>query len=364
MPDKKRIWFTIASLVFWSLVAMLNLSQTYLSSYVRGWEFKWSEQFIYASGWLLWAAYTPIIIYAVRRIPLAERSYGTVILKNAVIGLGFASLHCLLEIVGQYVLWSLLFDQGAEISQFYGAFFYKFHVNFFIYLFVAGSAYVIDYFRKSKALEIERSQLESQLTQAQLASLKMQLHPHFLFNTHHAIIGLLLKNENKKAAKMLTRLSDLLRITLESNGQQMATIKKEIEVLEVYLDLHKMRFGDRLKVDMQVDDQVGDYIIPNLLLQPLVENAIKHGIAKDSTASLITIEIRLKQDQLHICVADDGPGAIEPVSYGVGLQNTASRLGQLYPEQFEMRITNRKPKGFQVDITIPASSKNAIAHEH
>ena len=240
---------------------------------------------------------------------------------------------------------------------------YNLHVNLLVYGALVGAWHARNYYTKYRERELEASrlalvtsQLEAQLTRAQLQALKMQLHPHFLFNTHHAILALMLKHENETAIKMLTRFSDLLRLTLDNTGDQTVSLKQELEFLHCYLEIQKMRFQDRLRVHMDIDPQVLSAQVPNLILQPLVENAIQHGIASHSSAGLIEVTALRENDRLKLEVCDDGPGLPEDLAAlkeGIGLSNTRARLTELYGDAYHFDLSNRTATGLRVTIKIP-----------
>ncbi len=215
--------------------------------------------------------------------------------------------------------------------------------------------YAVDYYRRFKEEEIHASGLETQLAQAQLQALKMQLHPHFLFNTLNAVSTLVRTNKNEAATDMIAGLSDLLRLTLESSGAQEVTLKQELEFLERYLEIEQIRFGDRLRVRMDIEPGTLHARVPNLLLQPLVENAIRHGIAPRAEAGLIEIRAVREDDILRLHVRDDGPGLPEGdrVHNGVGLSNTIARLERLYGSAQRVTLANAEDGGALITLELP-----------
>ena len=194
--------------------------------------------------------------------------------------------------------------------------------------------------------QLRTVQLEAQLSQAQLHALKMQLHPHFLFNTLHSISALLNKDP-QASRKMITRLGDFLRLTLENSGAQEVTLQKEMEFLTCYLEIERIRFQDRLVTQMDLGEETLDAKVPNLILQPIVENAIRHAIAPRSTPGLIEIEAKQEGTKLRIQVRDNGPGISEHrtsdsvFTKGLGLTNTSTRLEQLYGAAHLFDLSNR-----------------------
>jgi Histidine kinase/Histidine kinase-, DNA gyrase B-, and HSP90-like ATPase len=197
-------------------------------------------------------------------------------------------------------------------------------------------------------------QLQSRLAQAQLQALKLQLHPHFLFNTLNAITALVHRDPSR-AERMVTGLSELLRLSLGTVSEQEVPLSRELEMLEYYVDIQQVRFNDRLTVHLDVAAELQRALVPNLILQPLVENAIKHGIAPRAAAGRIDVEVRRDGDRLALGVRDDGVGELNPAARreGVGLANTRARLASLYGSAHAFTAGPRAEGGFQVSITIP-----------
>jgi sensor histidine kinase YesM len=209
--------------------------------------------------------------------------------------------------------------------------------------------------RLAAQLELERSRLETSLRQAQLDALRMQLNPHFLFNTLQTI-SVLMMDDTVSANRMLVRLSDLLRSTLRSSVHSHTMLQDEIAFLRAYLEIEQIRFADRLRVEWHIEAPAEQASIPTLLLQPLVENSIRHGIARMATPGTITISAEVAGDVLQLSVADTGPGLSgergDEVGHGIGLSNTQNRLKQLYPEH-TMEIIAGPAGGFEVRIAFP-----------
>jgi LytS/YehU family sensor histidine kinase len=194
--------------------------------------------------------------------------------------------------------------------------------------------------------------------QAQLKMLRYQLNPHFLFNTLNAISTLILVEENKTANSMVTKLSEFLRYSLDKDPMKKVTLETEIQALQLYLAIEKVRFEDRLHLDFQIADECQNALVPSMILQPLAENAIKHAIAVQEQGGKITITIRRFADDLLIEVADDGPGAeiIDGNLHresGVGLVNTRERLQALYCGKFSLVVSHNQPSGVKVNIRMP-----------
>jgi signal transduction histidine kinase len=223
------------------------------------------------------------------------------------------------------------------------------------YLFLIGLAFALAYRRESEARALNTSQLETRLVEAQLQALQRQLHPHFLFNTLNTVSGLIRTDPNA-ADTMIDRLGDLLRMTLHKSGIQEVSLKEELDVLGKYVEIERTRFGDRLTIDMRVQPETLDAQVPSLVLQPLVENAIRHGIAPNARPGCIAVHADRDDDELVLQVLDNGdglpPDRLMALNRGVGLDNTRARLEHLYRDRFEFTFTNLE-RGFCVTIRIP-----------
>jgi len=214
---------------------------------------------------------------------------------------------------------------------------------------------------QASQLQARASELESRLARSQLNALEMQLQPHFLFNTHHAIQALIIKGETQDAARMLGRLSDMLRLSLQRTSNQEVTLAQELELLDLYLSIQQVRFKDRLRVTRRIDPACLGAVIPNLLLQPLVENAVLHGIAPHSSAGQLHLEAIRRDHRLLLSVCDDGPGLAEGGSYteGIGLGNTRARLERLYGQDFELDFNDAELGGLCVTVGLPYLEKES-----
>lgn len=218
---------------------------------------------------------------------------------------------------------------------------------------------VIDYYERYQAGELRASQLQTQLAQAQLQALRMQLQPHFLFNTLNSISALQL-TDVQAANTMTARLGDFLRLTLDNAGTQEVSLRQEMEFLGCYLEIERVRFQDRMQVTVKVDSAALDVNVPNLILQPIVENSIKYAVLMRAASGHIQIRARRDNGRLRIEVQDDGPGLQLPRNSnkatrgGVGLTNTEARLRQLYGGNHRFELANAPGGGFIVTLEIPA----------
>ena len=212
----------------------------------------------------------------------------------------------------------------------------------------------VNYYRDTQERAMKESRLQAALVSARLDSLRDQLHPHFLFNTLHAVSALMAEDV-PAARRMMRRLSELLRVTLEE-GPHEVTLEDEIGILEMYVGIQKIRFGDRLAVDYRIQPEAKTVLVPRLLLQPLVENAIKHGTGTHGRQGRITVAGDLADGRLVLSVADNGPGfpvGAGPRSHGIGLSNTAARLEHLYGDHFSLELRNSDEGGAMIVITVP-----------
>lgn len=231
-------------------------------------------------------------------------------------------------------------------------------VDFIFYFLTVASYIAFEYQRNSNEKEKLILQLETRLAQAQLQALRMQLHPHFLFNTMNSISTLILKSEIQKANSMLVSFSEFLRITLEENGSQVVPLEKELLFIESYLEVEKIRFQDKLNVEMKINPSTRNIKVPNLILQPLIENAIKYAVAPKKSNGFVSITTKLNDDKLLILIKDNGPGINDdfPIDYkgkGIGIKNTKERLNKLYGNQASINFENIKDGGLLITLKIP-----------
>jgi LytS/YehU family sensor histidine kinase len=227
-------------------------------------------------------------------------------------------------------------------------------------LFLAWSTlyFAIKYYRVFQDMRESALKSAAMAHEAQLKMLRYQLNPHFLFNTLNAISTLILEKDNELANRMVTRLSSFLRYSLDNDPMQKITLQQELNALQLYLDIEKVRFEDRLNLEVDVSDEAEQAMIPSLLLQPLIENAIKYGIARSEEGGTLRIAAKVFAGDLLIQLSDDGPGCnLEqgqlPNSKGVGLRNTRERLAELYGHEHGFRLSKTEPHGLTISIRIP-----------
>jgi signal transduction histidine kinase len=335
----------------WTLYGVLTANQNVLFMAVMGRE---RETFTDVLPWALstawlWAMYTPLIVWLSRRLRIERRYWRS----RVMVHVGFCiALHAV-DVSIDRVLRPYVTDFPAQ--PWLATFLYQFDVNLFSYFVIVAITHAMNYYQWYRERRLWSAQLESQLARAQLQILKLQLQPHFLFNTLNAISEL--AHENADAAdRMITRLGELLRQSLEHAGTQEVTLKQELELLKAYLDIEQTRFGDRLSIETKIMPEALEARIPNLLLQPLVENAIRHGAGSRMSAGCVVICARKQGAQLQIQIKDNGnglpPGA-GSVRAGLGLRNTRERLQQLYGGAHQFELRNAEHGGAVVRIAIP-----------
>ena len=360
VPMWQRRWARLAIIWgIWTFIGLVFTLQFYFASYRSERPVPFVDSLYMQMIWAyLFALATPFVLWAVSRMPIDRDNWVRNILLHIPISI---ALGVVLTALGRILIWlrwgwpldkPLTFE---SIARFVVA---NFTEAIGIYLLIALSGYAFCYYRRFREGQVKTLQLEAQLSQAQLQALKMQLHPHFLFNTLHSISALLHK-DSEAARKMITRLGDFLRLTLENSGSQEVTMRQEMEFLGCYLEIERIRFQDRLTTRLDVAQQTLDAKVPNLILQPIVENAIRHGIAPRSSQGLIEIEAKQQNGTLRIQVRDNGPGLSEHrtsenvFKKGLGLANTETRLEQLYGSAHSFNLSNNPDGGLIVTLEIP-----------
>ena len=351
------IW-TIIGIFFFSQA----LSQRFFSRDPTPW---WHYLISWLVGVYLWALLMPGILWLGRRFPIERRNWVRRVALHLLLGVVVSLFQLILEsaILSRLGVFPGLMN--TFVTTFAFLLVIGFHTGIMTYWEVLGVQYGIGYYqnyqerkREALRLELRASELQSQLVQAQLGVLKMQLQPHFLFNTLNAIMVLVRQQKSKEAEQTLAHLSDLLRCVLEDVEAQEVPLRRELEYLQLYLSIEQVRFQDRLRVEISADPAILDAALPQMVLQPVVENAIRHGVGKSAAAGRIRISAVRSNDKLELRVQDDGPGFSSegPVgkhSAGIGLTNTRARLKQLYGEEARLTTGNGEPRGAVVTMTIP-----------
>ena len=358
---RKVAWIWLA----WTAACLFYVTQDFMTRFYRNEPIPWLPVSI---GWMasmyVCAVFTPAILWLGRRWAI-ERGHR---FWRVVLHLFFA---CIFSIVSATIEVPVLralgvFPPVPGVNSFSSAvqwlLAYGFHGGVIRYWAVLGVQAVYRSHQDAKARErealeltVRSSRLAQQLTAAQLGALKMQLQPHFLFNTLGAIMVLVQQGRAAQARAMLERLSDLLRLTLEDVNAQEVSLHRELEFLRLYLAIELVRFEDRLRVRITAGPEVLDALVPHMVLQPIVENAVRHGLGRSEDAVMIDIQAARADDALVLTVADDGPGSGSAgfEGNGIGLANTRNRLQHLYRTDAALLAENRSPRGVQVRVTLP-----------
>src|SRR6516164_3555261 len=351
---------TALLLVGWTLVSVIFAGISYAAAIGEN-----NKEFGFVSAlrlnlvqFYVWAILAPFVFRFSRRFPIELRPLNV---RNLLLYfpalISFAGIH---QVIHLAVLWSLspLWRQKypALIDCYRAYFAFGFYIDLIIALLIVIAVHALLYYQNFRASELAQSSLKTQLAQAQLRALKMQLHPHFLFNTLHSISSLVL-DDPPKANSMIARLGDFLRLTVENSEQQLVTLKEETEFLRCYLEIEQVRFGDRLMVTFELEPQTLSAQVPHLILQPVVENAIQHAIAPRATRGYINIQAKRLDSLLRVAISDNGPGltsnANSPAKKCVGLTNVRTRLQQIYGSDFRFELTNGENEGLTVIMEIP-----------
>jgi two-component system LytT family sensor kinase len=351
----------LAYLGGWILFALFFISEDAGRQLYQGQKIEWHG---YLVVWLTtafaWAVLAPFVWSIARRAPIDRRNWWRI----GAMHLGLSVCFALVEEVmfaGITPLFGLPWFPRNFAATFRAVVPIDFHLNVIIYWLTLGVQHSVGYYRKflererlSAQLELRATQLENQLAQARLSALKSQLHPHFLFNTLNAIVVLVRQRRIEEADEMLTNLGELLRQTLAGWETQEVPLRREVDLINLYLDIQRVRFQDRLTVKMSLAPETLDALVPTLLLQPLVENAVRHGVSKTSAPVRIELKSNLKGSILEIQVCDDGPGfSVSSPGNGVGLSNTRARLEQLYGEGQSLRLDRLTGGGTVATVLMP-----------
>jgi two-component system LytT family sensor kinase len=357
--DRRRNSFPPFGLIFvvWLIPALLSGFDTYMQSRLDGQRIEWRWVIFNSLDWLLYAALTPIVFRASRRFPLQRgRLAQTVALHIAgalLMCIAWAGFGTLLRLVVFHPPEG--FTAAKLLRQFVGWVFTTLPFGTGVYFALVGIEHALFFMAQARERETQAARLAVQLSEARLGALRMQLNPHFLFNSLNAITVLVRDQNTAAASRMLELLSDVLRQVLRSEPGHETTLANELEFVGRYLEIEQVRFSDRLRPQVEVDPAIGNAAVPRFILQPLVENALRHGIARRADAGLLHVSARREGPDLVLAVRDDGPGlpagALE--SAGVGLSNTRARLAALYGDRGTLEVFNAEGGGVTAIVRLP-----------
>jgi two-component system LytT family sensor kinase len=349
----------------WSGIGLFDASQTVIVMRAEGMHHAWTRLFVtQLFSWLPWALATPLVFRLCREYPPARwKRFSTwAVHLSACAGIGLL-----------YTAWTALLEEllnpWADISgprPFMPFWLQKFYMGLLSYLILYGLILMVSSMLESRARlalqQSETARLNEQLSKAQLNALRKQIEPHFLFNTLNAVAGLVREKRNDAAVTMIAGLSDFLRHVVQDSDCQQVTLREELDFARKYLDIQKVRFAERLTVSLNVPEELLPAQVPSLILQPMVENAVKHGIAKRIQGGAIRIAASRSNGRLTLSVYNDGPtlaAGWEKTHSGIGISNVRTRLQGLYGDAFELRMSNQEPSGVEVSLSLPFVSLSA-----
>ena len=330
-------WLGIAA---WIVPAALSTLQTYTEeSPLNCGGSWWRAGLREATPWLVWAAATPLILAWARR-PDALRRWPRHLLAIAVIGLVFGTLGGVLSQVARATPSTMTTAAAIEMG-----IIDWFPIQPVIYAGVLAAGIALETAHRRREAELA-------LATARLAALRNQIQPHFLFNTLNAAVALARANDVEGCTRVLVLLGELLHELLRADAPHEVALRDELELVSKYLEIQRVRFGERLRVTWQIEDAARAVLVPQLVLQPLVENAFRHGLSQRAAAGALEITAAHRDDALELSVRDDGPGPGERVAFGVGLANTRDRLRALHGEASSLTLA-REEGGARATITLP-----------
>jgi two-component system, LytTR family, sensor kinase len=340
---------------FWTLLGLSFASQFYISSAKAGLDVSWGQAVRYALGdWYVFALLSMPVIWLAKNFSFE----GGTRLRSLAVHAAASILFSLAYMVLRAFLGLWQSQTPLAFSEVFKPLLVKtWHFNLLIYWVIVAVAHAFDYYRKYRERELRALELEKRLAQAKLQALQMQLNPHFLFNTLHSISALM-HQDVEAADRMITRLSDLLRAALAGAETQEVSLAEELKLLQLYLGIEQIRFGPRLTLKLDVAPDTVDAQVPNLILQPLVENAIRHGIEPRSQPGLIELQARRTNGTLALVVSDNGGGLAKNnegrgLKEGIGISNTRARLKELYGSAQRFELVQGQQGGVRVEISIP-----------
>ena len=369
-PSPVRGWVVVVGA--WTALGLIESTKAFVNTRLHGIARPWSALLLVnMPWWYTWMVLTPLVLFVARRIRLGGRRWPLAIALHVVAGVLLSVVHLALEGAVYYATvpaaWRATRSLGEQVAFFMNAFLMT---DLLTYGAVVGCWFALEYHRRYRESALASARLEAQsarlalgLAEARMQALRMELNPHFLFNTLNAISGLVRREENGAAVQMLAGLGDLLRATLDREMAPEVPVAVELTVLQRYLDIERVRFGPRLTIEIDVAPDVADALVPALIFQPLVENAIRHGVTKRPGSALVRVGAWRDGDDLRLEVRDTGEGLApargRPVREGVGLSNTRARLAELYGAAASLRLDDAAGGGARVSVSLPFHTARA-----
>jgi two-component system LytT family sensor kinase len=348
-------WLWIAAI--WCAGGLFDASQTVLFMHAIGKQHAWLIFGTELASWLPWVLATPLVISLARGFPL----------------FGGTTLQCVAVHLAAFAVVSLVAEAWfAELQMLFNPWGYPLQPTFMdawrtsllfqiltfliVYALILTVTYAMDARERMGRQMLETARLSEELSKSQLAALRQQMEPHFMFNTLHSITGLVRDHKNDAAVSMIVGLSEFMRRATEDSHRSQVTLEEEVEYLQRYLDLQKLRLGERLEVSVDIPAELLRAQVPNLLLQPLVENAIKHGIAKRAAGGSVRVAGAQRDGKLYLTVYNDGPDCAtesQTTNTGVGIRNLRTRLQILYGGESELQLRHADTGAAEVVVSLP-----------
>ena len=355
MNPRKSRWLWIACI--WLALGLLSAIQNIIFMRAQVLRLPWLHTFISLLFiWLPWALATPFVLDLGRKYPLRLRPFSTWFRHFA----AYASISLV------SAAWFVCLDKlltplsikGSLLNDWFDTLKMQSVFDLTLYSSVLLVGYMLDYRERLARQQTEAAKLNEQLSKAQLSALRQQIQPHFLFNTLNAVVGLVRDGRNDAAVSMIVILSELLVRVLKDSDRHETSLGEELAFVQKYLYIQKMRFADRLRLLINVPKDLLSARVPTFVLQPIVENAIKHGIAKRAQGGLIQIRAARSNGSLILDVYNEGPDLLPDTKQsGTGLSNMRIRLEALYGTTFSLKMRNQEPCGVEVSVSVPFSEE-------
>jgi sensor histidine kinase YesM len=336
----------------WTLVGTFTAAELCLTRLARDRPLpSWRELIIPQTNVWLWVLLTPSIFWLARRLPLERGAWKRNAALHVLLALGYAAVSSAFDSVVAYAV-GATDDMPFLLAYSFAAF-----INVQGYFVTTLIAQGLRYYEQLHERRLRASELESQLLQTRLQALEMQLRPHFFFNSLHSVASLIRAGSSKEAVRMIGGIGDLMRAVLRRDGAQEVPLRQELELVEQYLAIERVRFQDRLEVRLDVDAETLDARVPHFILQPLVENAIRHGIEASEGHGRVELSVSRAGDALRMRVRDTGAGPtakqLAEGGRGVGLTNTRARLQHLYGSNYRFELGHAEGGGALVSVDLP-----------
>jgi two-component system LytT family sensor kinase len=365
--SQKWLRYGLLVIAAWSTLALISAIQAHINALGMGYESSLRNKIVRMFlNYSLFAFLTPFVIVVARRFRFTREHWVVPLIAHIVGFFVFSAAWAVLRVTFfqiHEVATSKLMSPSLEVLKDFWV--SNFEDALWMYFPIISLSHAVLFYHESRERLLQESQLQAQLARAQLSLLQAQLHPHFLFNTLHAI-STLMGRDITAARAMIVRLSELLRQAIESVDVQEVTLKQELEFIDNYLEIEKIRFQDRLTVQLEIEPLTLDALVPNLLLQPLVENAVRYGVAMQPGRGWVRIASSRVDDELLIEIEDSGPGLApepKPRREGIGHSNTRSRLSHMYNAAHKFDLISRPGKGLLISIAVPFQTASPFEGE-